>query len=176
MIAVQPLVEIHEYCSCRTSLLTQTMYKYLLCVWKPTQEERNEAACTASGFSAFPYQGRENSERLLLREGAISRIPRSLCGNSGAKNVILVVGDGMGWEMTRAGAIAKKVVAELKTLGCDIVAGCPGNQAVLNAFAGRTLNNYYIEGKKMVVYFYCRINVRCGTPSKHFSLTFYMKR
>ena len=53
----------------------------------------------------------------------------------------------MGWEMTRAGVIAKKVVAELKTLGCDVATGCPGNQAVVNAFAGRTLSNYYTEGK-----------------------------
>ena len=82
-----------------------------------------------------------------MREGAITSIPRSLCGNTGAKSVILVIGDGMGWEMTRAGVIAKKVVAELKTLGCDVVTGCPGNQAVLNAFAGRTLSNYYTEGK-----------------------------
>ena len=115
-----------------------------------SQEERNEAGtCDPSGFSKFPYLGRENSERLLLREGVISRIPRSLCGNSGAKNVILVVGDGMGWEMTRAGVIAKKVVAELTTRGCNVATGCPGNQAVLNAFAGRTLSNYYLEGTTM---------------------------
>lgn len=103
-------------------------------------------------MSAFPYLGRENSERLLLREGAITRIPSSLCGNAaGSKNVILVVGDGMGWEMTRAGVIAKKVVAELKSLGCDIVTGCPGNQAALNTFAGRTLSNYYTEGNDPIV-------------------------
>lgn len=113
-----------------------------------TQEERNDAAtCDPSGLSKFPYLGRENSERLLLKEGAITRIPKSLCGNSGAKSVILVVGDGMGWEMTRAGVIAKKVIAELTKLGCSIATGCAGNQAILNAFSGRTLNNYYIEGR-----------------------------
>lgn len=92
--------------------------------------------------------GQENSERLLLREGAITSIPKSLCGNPGAKRVILVIGDGMGWEMTRAGSIAKQVVAELKGYGCDIVNGCPTNTAASAAFAGRTVNSYYTEGTR----------------------------
>jgi alkaline phosphatase len=91
--------------------------------------------------------GQENNKRLLLKEGAITSIPRSLCGNPGAKNVILVIGDGMGWEMTRAGSIAKQVVAELKGYGCDIVNGCPSNTAASAAFAGRMLDSYYTEGK-----------------------------
>ena len=45
-------------------------------------------------------EGKDNSERLLLREGVIDEIPSSLCGSEKPqKNVILVVGDGMGWEM-----------------------------------------------------------------------------
>jgi hypothetical protein len=55
-------------------------------------------------------------------------------------------GDGMGWEMTRAGAIAKRIITELKGLGCDIVSGCASNTAVINRFTGRTLSNYYVEG------------------------------
>jgi alkaline phosphatase len=92
--------------------------------------------------------GQENSQRLLLKEGAITSIPRSLCNNAGAKNVILVIGDGMGWEMTRAGSIAKQVVAELKGYGCDIINGCPNNTAASAAFAGRTVSSYYAEGKR----------------------------
>ena len=34
--------------------------------------------------------------------------------------MILVVGDGMGWEMIRAGAITKRVISELESLGVDI--------------------------------------------------------
>jgi hypothetical protein len=83
---------------------------------------------------------------LLLREGVIDQIPKSLCGNKGGKNVILVVGDGMGWEMVRAGAIARKVVNELESIGCDIAAGCVGNTAAMARFEGRTLADYYTEG------------------------------
>ena len=44
--------------------------------------------------------GYDTSERLLLREGLIDEIPSSLCGSEKTqKNVILIVGDGMGWEM-----------------------------------------------------------------------------
>ena len=55
---------------------------------------------------------RDNSERLLLREGVIDSLPKSLCDDVNSdspkgKNVILVIGDGMGWEMVRAGAVAK---------------------------------------------------------------------
>jgi hypothetical protein len=58
----------------------------------------------------------------------------------------LVVGDGMGWEMTRAGAIAKRIITELTGLGCNIISGCPGDASILNRFTGRTLSNYYLEG------------------------------
>lgn len=66
----------------------------------PTALERDAngyAKCTNDGSSKFPNLGHESSERLLLREGVISSIPKSLCGRPGNKNVILVVGDGMGW-------------------------------------------------------------------------------
>lgn len=64
----------------------------------PIQRDANGfAKCNPDGFSKYPNLGRENSERLLLQEGVITKIPKSLCGNNGTKNVILVVGDGMGW-------------------------------------------------------------------------------
>ena len=103
------------------------------------------------GRSKFPYGGRDNSERLLLREGVIDFIPSTLCDNPAGKNVILVVGDGMGFEMVRAGAIAKQVVEELEGLGCDIQAGCEGTPegtAARAAFAGRNLTDYYTEGTR----------------------------
>jgi alkaline phosphatase len=101
--------------------------------------------------SKFPFLGHDNSERLLLREGVIEAIPADLCLNATqAKNVILVVGDGMGWEMVRAGAIARRVIDELESLGCDTKIGCSssdeGDNATL-AFQGRTLADYYTEGK-----------------------------
>jgi len=108
---------------------------------------RQGGVCDESGMSAFPYQGKDNSERLLLREGLIEEIPGTRCGHNASKNVILVIGDGMGWEMTRAGAIAKRVVDELEELGCDTKTGCPDNTAAMEAFAGRTLDDYYTEGK-----------------------------
>jgi alkaline phosphatase len=110
-------------------------------------ETRQEATCNKDGFSRFPYLGRENSERLLLKEGVISSLPKSLCGHNTSKNVILVVGDGMGWEMSRAGAIAKRVLDELQGLGCDTKVGCPDNLEAIEAFAGRTLDDYYTSGK-----------------------------
>ena len=106
-----------------------------------------QGACDLNGFSRFPDMGKDNSERLLLREGVIDAIPSSLCGHNNTKNVILVVGDGLGWEMTRAGAIAKRVLDELKALGCDTMTGCPDNAAAMEAFQGRTLDDYYTEGK-----------------------------
>ncbi|CAB9497259.1 Alkaline phosphatase H [Seminavis robusta] len=103
--------------------------------------------CNPSGMSNYAFLGKDNSERLLLREGVIDSIPSTLCGRNNSKNVILVVGDGMGWEMNRAGAIAKRVVQELESLGCDTKVGCPDNTAAMEAFAGRTLQDYYTEGK-----------------------------
>lgn len=103
----------------------------------------------------MPIAGVDNSVRLLKREGIIDAIPNSLCENlrgvtnpPRGKNVILVIGDGMGWEMIRAGAIAKQVVSELKGMGVDISKGASGALAAQAkaAFAGRTLSDYYTEG------------------------------
>lgn len=100
--------------------------------------------------SKYPFLGQDSSERLLLREGIIDSIPADLCTQSDkSKNVILVIGDGMGWEMIRAGAIAKLVLAELEDMGCDTKTGCPNSDvgdAVMEVFAGRTLSDYYTEG------------------------------
>ena len=51
--------------------------------------------------------------------------------------------------MIRAGAIAKEVLAELEGMGCDTTNGCTGAtaDAAKAAFAGRTLDDYYTEGK-----------------------------
>jgi hypothetical protein len=97
---------------------------------------------------------------LLLREGVIDKIPKSLCGNKGGKNVILVVGDGMGWEMIRAGAIARKVVDELTSIGCDIAAGCVGNTAAQARFEGRTLADYYTEGMYLTLFVLLTLQLR----------------
>jgi hypothetical protein len=112
---------------------------------RSTTQEREAQTC-GDGRSKFPYRGSDSSERLLLREGLISKIPKSLCGNKNGKNVILVVGDGMGWEMARAGAIGRRVVDELEGLGCNTKMGCPTNAAAKAAFAGRKLKDYYLEG------------------------------
>ena len=107
---------------------------------RPKKERR------LGGHDVFP---RDNSERLLHREGVIDEIPSSLCGREGGKNVILVIGDGMGWEMIRAGAVAKKVIAELNEMGCYTEYGCEGKDAerAREKFANRTLDDYYTEGK-----------------------------
>lgn len=97
----------------------------------------------------FPDLGEDSEQRMLLRQGVISEIRPDLCdaGENVKKNVILVVGDGMGWEMVRAGAIAKQVVDELEAAGCDVATGCPDLAAVDGLFSGRTLSDYYTEGK-----------------------------
>jgi len=62
----------------------------------------------------------------------------------------LVIGDGMGWEMVRAGAIAKKVLKELTDMGIDTKVGATTNEtkaAAKAVFAGRTYNEYYTQGK-----------------------------
>jgi alkaline phosphatase len=51
-----------------------------------------------------------------------------------------------GWEMTRAGAIARQVIDELESLGCDTMEGCPDNADAMEAFEGRSLSDYYTEG------------------------------
>jgi len=63
--------------------------------------------------------------------------------------VILVIGDGMGWEMARAGSIAKQIIEELEAFGCDIKMGCPENRNASEAFSGRILADYYMEGKSV---------------------------
>jgi hypothetical protein len=50
--------------------------------------------------------------------------------------------------MVRAGSIAKQVLAELEGMGVDTKNGSPDKvDAVASAFAGRTLKDYYVEGK-----------------------------
>jgi hypothetical protein len=135
-VSYSPLTCSYIILLCATSLQSNT---------DQGNRETQEEVCSA--FSAFPNGGSDSSERMLLREGVIDKIPKSLCGNKGGKNVILVVGDGMGWEMVRAGAIGRKVVNELESIGCDIKAGCVGNTAAMARFEGRTLEDYYTEGK-----------------------------
>jgi hypothetical protein len=52
----------------------------------------------------------------------------------------------MGWESTRAGAIARQIIDELESLGCNTMEGCPDNAAAREAFEGRSLSDYYTEG------------------------------
>ena len=50
--------------------------------------------------------------------------------------------------MVRAGAIARKVIDELEDLGCNTKeGGC--DSSLKDLFAGRTLSDYYTEGKSM---------------------------
>ena len=110
------------------------------------------ATCRSGGLQLFPFVGEDSAQRMLLRQEVIDAIPANLCNITDdpertRKNVILVVGDGMGWEMTRSGAITKQVLDELKSLGCDTKTGCPDNQDAIDAFKGRSLDDYYTEGK-----------------------------
>jgi len=93
--------------------------------------------------------GPVSSQQMLLDNGIISKIPSSVCTAGTGKNVFLVIGDGMGWEMARAGAIAKRVLDELKGMGVDTVNGSTGAvaDAAMLAFNGRQLKDYYLEGK-----------------------------
>lgn len=61
-----------------------------------------------------------------------------------AKNVIIMVGDGMGWEMSRAAAIQAQIEQEI----ADIRVSNPNltNEEIAAQFAGRTLSDYYTEG------------------------------
>ena len=57
-----------------------------------------------------------------------------------AKNVIVMIGDGMGWEMSRAGAIQAEVEAEIPEIreaNPDIT-----NEEIAAHFDGRTLDDY----------------------------------
>ena len=125
----------------------------------PDDEETNKgetligaAQCRSGGLQLFPFVGEDSAQRMLVREGVIDAIPKNLCNitddpSRKQKNVILVVGDGMGWEMARSGAIARQVLDELKSLGCDTMKGCPDNQDAIDAFKRRSLEDYYTEGR-----------------------------
>jgi len=60
-----------------------------------------------------------------------------------AKNVILIIGDGMGWEMARAAAIYNRVNSEIDGL---LKQGKTSDQ-IKQIFSTKTLADYYTEGK-----------------------------
>ena len=60
-----------------------------------------------------------------------------------AKNIILIIGDGMGWEMARSGAIYNQVEKEIASLKLE---GKTDVQ-IKAVFANRTLDYYYTSGK-----------------------------
>ena len=60
-----------------------------------------------------------------------------------AKNNILIVGDGMGWEMSRSAAIYNQVEREITTLK----AAGKTDLEIKAVFANRTLDYYYTSGK-----------------------------
>jgi alkaline phosphatase len=70
-----------------------------------------------------------------------------------AKNNILIIGDGMGWEMTRSSAIYNQVEKEITTLK----AAGKTDLEIKAVFANRTLDYYYTSGKGT------------GTPYQDFS-------
>jgi alkaline phosphatase len=70
-----------------------------------------------------------------------------------AKNNILIVGDGMGWEMARSAAIYNQVEKEITTLK----AAGKTDLEIKAVFANRTLDYYYTSGKGT------------GTPYQDFS-------
>jgi len=50
--------------------------------------------------------------------------------------------------MVRAGAVAKAVIDELESMGCNTKSGCPSMaDSAKAAFSGRSLDDYYTEGK-----------------------------
>jgi alkaline phosphatase len=62
-----------------------------------------------------------------------------------AKNVILMIGDGMGWEMTRARAIQAEIeqeIAEIRESNPNIT-----NEEIASRFDGRSLDDYYTEAR-----------------------------
>ncbi len=62
-----------------------------------------------------------------------------------AKNVILMIGDGMGWEMTRASAIQAEIeqeIAEIREENPHIT-----NEEIASRFDGRSLDDYYTKDK-----------------------------
>ena len=60
-----------------------------------------------------------------------------------AKNVILIIGDGMGWEMARAGAIYNQVQDEITRYKAEGKA----DSEIASIFSTKTLSDYYVEGK-----------------------------
>jgi hypothetical protein len=135
------------------------------------------ATCRSGGLQLFPFVGEDSAQRMLLRQEVIDAIPANLCNITDdperkRKNVILVVGDGMGWEMTRSGAIAKQVLDELKSLGCDTTTGCPDNQDAIDAFKSRSLDDYYTEGMLFVtICFVFMLNFYISSPVYRLSHT-----
>lgn len=62
-----------------------------------------------------------------------------------AKNVILMIGDGMGWEMTRASAIQAQIeqeIAQIRESNSKIT-----SEEIASRFDGRTLDDYYTKGR-----------------------------
>ena len=122
----------------------------------PNIRKRKTAQCqqTKDDFTTTTSSEKDSAEHLLFKEGLLRSLPKSRCSNDGTrkgKNVILAIGDGMGYEMVRAGAIARQVLDELVRLGCNTTfGGCPApanEEVVRKAFQGRTLSDYYTEGK-----------------------------
>ena len=44
------------------------------------------------------------------------------------------------------GAIARQIIDELESMGCNTMEGGPDNIEAIEAFAGRSLSDYYTEG------------------------------
>lgn len=60
-----------------------------------------------------------------------------------AKNIILIIGDGMGWEMSRASGVYNEINKEVNILlGQGKTSG-----EITSLFANRTLDDYYTSGK-----------------------------
>jgi alkaline phosphatase len=60
-----------------------------------------------------------------------------------AKNIILIIGDGMGWEMSRASGIYNEIENEINTL----LGQGKSTSEISSLFSSRTLDDYYTEGK-----------------------------
>jgi len=60
-----------------------------------------------------------------------------------AKNIVLIIGDGMGWEMSRASAIYSQIEKEIDTL----LGEGKSSIEITGLFADRTLDDYYTFGK-----------------------------
>ena len=75
--------------------------------------------------------------------------PTPICDSEKSKNVILLIGDGFGWEPTRAGAITIEVLKELEEMGIPATGTTDATKAAAAkaAFAGRTLDDYYTKGR-----------------------------